>query len=305
MVGGIAPGDEAAPLEDAPAPRARRRGRWIAGATAGALIVAAIAVIAASSTGSAHHDARSPLQVLAAATARTTAGTVHAELVERLDTGTVTGITTRGALDEDLHHDHSQATYSLAVPNDATLDKTKIELRIVDGKEYVTESGIDLPHHAHWVGGPESQAASSSAAFGSTDPASGLDYLSARKRNPRATGRVTIDGDDTTEYAFDLDLAAVTERAAQQHHQKLTASDRRALDSLRRVPARAWVDTSDHVRRFSLAVAVTEGDEHTRESIRIDYSRFGEHFSVHPPDPRDTISSAEYQAYLKAHPEAG
>jgi hypothetical protein len=53
-----------------------------------------------------------------------------------------------------------------------------------------------------------------------------------------------------------------------------------------------------------LSVDVTESGEHSRMSIVLDFSRFGEQVDVHAPAASDTISATEYARYQKAHPDS-
>ena len=88
----------------------------------------------------------------------------------------------------------------------------------------------------------------------------------------------------------------------QQRHEELTADDRRELASLRHVPARAWIDGANNVRRFAIDVAVDDVGKPVYESTVEDLSHFGEHITVRPPAPGDTVSAAEYRRYQAAHP---
>jgi hypothetical protein len=288
------PGVPIADLQPPAPAQPRRRWRWLVGS------VVAIALVLVTVVATAQHASKSPLEVLTAASGRTTgSGTARVSSVETL----VTNGKSVEILDVAGATDFARKASSLTM---STRGHSVLDLRQVAGVTYMSSSLVDLPDSAHWIAirpadlklGPDDSA------LGSNDPSSGLKYLSAIKGNPRVVGHDQIDGVDTTHYTFTVDLRAYMDRAARASKamgSSLTGSAVEQLGrfvDLKKLPAAAWLDGDGRVRRFVLTIGASQGGESFKAVSTITFSHFDEPVSVSAPPPSDTIPFSRFPNFL-------
>ena len=274
-------------LEPVPSVRGRRR-TWVAPVVV--LIVVAV-VIGALVIGRGS-DARSAVLVLRDAPARTT--DAASARIESIETLTIDG-RTRPVIDIAGASDYRHKAVSLTLSG---AGGTVEEIRVVAGVTYVSSALADLPDGAHWVSvTPADVKIDSNArnALGSSDPGSGLQFMSAVKGDPRVVGHARLAGVGVTHYTFRLDLKNFIERQSQATERLgvsgLVASLRKleSLVDLTRVPGEAWIDVDGRVRRFDFSISVSQGGQSVKIANSVRFSHFDEPVRVEPPPASDTV----------------
>jgi hypothetical protein len=287
------PADVIAPLvepETVPEPRRARKSLWIMSAVL--VVVVGTAVVAVAGSGSRW---KSAVAVLSDASARTTgSGTAHITSVETVTGGGVSETPVRVEGDEDFKN----KTASVTIFNHA--DEPIESLRSVRGVGYVstTLAGVPLPGGAHWMSitpADEKADASLAGSLGSSDPSSGLQFLSAIAGDPRVLDHDAIDGVKATHYAFTLNLQSYFDRVGSATTAMGVPSIASALEQLKalvdltKLPGEAWIDADGRVRRFTLTIELSEGGQTIKAVADIRFTGFGEPLAVAPPAAADTV----------------
>src|SRR5262249_55327122 len=136
-------------------------------------------------------------------------------------------------------------------------------IRVIGGVTYISAPGVALPNNSHWVSlRPKDLGLSSGQSpLGSNDPNSGLQYLSAVQGDPRALGSASIDGVDTTHYAFTIDIKSSMDQMSRASGKlgvpSLGGGELNGLLDLTKIPAQAWIDHDGRVRQFQMTIAVS------------------------------------------------
>jgi hypothetical protein len=283
-------------LETPPAPRARPH-RWIWVSS----LVVVVAVVAAAVAVTGRHSTKSPLAVLSAASARTTASrTARTSMVETISTNGISLEALRMSGTTDWARKASTSTMS-------SRGKSIMEIRQVAGVSYLATGMVPLPGGARWIAIRPSDAKLSGgqSPLGTSDPNAGLQYLSAIKGNPRVVGKETIAGTDTTHYVFTIDLQAFFARMAKASKSLGTGALGSSLGQLARivdltkVPSAAWIDGRGRVRQFEFTIVASQGGQTAKVSAVISYSHFDEPVSISAPPASETIPFSQFPDFYK------
>jgi len=279
-------------------PEPPRRRSTLATATAFVVLAAAISTTAIAVSSA----TEAPASILRAAPASTeSAGSARmtSKVTMTIDGGTldildVAGVTDFRTGDENLV---------------MTSPAVRQQLRLIDHVEYLSTPLMHLPHGAHWLRvTPHDLGRDSSqiAGMGSSDPSSGLAFLSADTHGATSLGKTTLDGVPVTHYKFDLDLTTLTSVLGQGVGKLGLANLQSAIDQLssltdlRHLPGEAWIDASNRVRRFAYTLVIKSGGTTVSERSDSRFTDFGVPVVVHAPDSHDVVPfSAVPDAFQK------
>jgi len=275
-------------LEELSPPRSRHPRFW-AGAVV--LVVVVTAAAALTLTGTPY---KSAVVVLSEAAARTTgSGTARSSTVESL---TIDGVTNK-PLDVEASEDfgHKSARLTLFDGHGNAIETA----RTIAGVTYVSIPGAPdrLPGGAHWVSitPADMKLDPSVASLGSSDPSSGLQFLSAIAGSPRIVDHDPLDLVTVTHYAFTLDLQSLFDRLGKGVNALGVPAIGAALEQLKslvdltKVPGEAWIDTDGRVRRFTMTLNVAEAGRMLNVVSDTRFSHFDEPVTVPAPPASDTV----------------
>jgi hypothetical protein len=133
------------------------------------------------------------------------------------------------------------------------------------------------------------------ASLGSSDPSSGLQFLSAIAGSPTVVDHDVINGVKATHYAFTLDMQSYFDRMGSATTALGVPTIAAALEQLKalvdltKLPGEAWIDADGRVRRFTLTIRLSEGGQTLSAVADIRFSDFGEPVAVAPPAAADTV----------------
>jgi hypothetical protein len=111
-----------------------------------------------------------------------------------------------------------------------------------------------------------------------SDPGELLDYLRATASGSVADlGQARVDGFQTTRYHAQLDLSKLADAvpAAERPALQQTLSALKQHTSLARMPIDVWIDSSHHVRRFTLVERLTTSGKTSTVDIQADFPDYG------------------------------
>jgi hypothetical protein len=190
---------------------------------------------------------------------------------------------------------------------------TVLEIRQERDVSYMSTPLVALPDGAHWivVRPADLRLGSGPSGLGSTDPSSGLQYLSAIKGNPVVAGHEQVDGTDTTHYTFTIDLEAFLARLAKGSKALGANAFGSSLEQLRgvvdlaKLPAQAWIDGDGRVRKFRYDLNASQGGESVKVAAVLTFSHFNEPVSVSPPPASDTITFSQFPGFFTELGSAG
>ncbi len=265
------------------------------------LIVAVVAVLLAGLVGAGALFVTSTKQQSAASVLRVAGASTKTAGSATFTATTSIAIGGRAAqvitLDGRQDFAHGRADIVMTVPDSAAGTGT-MELRLVDGVEYVALPAALSSTSAHWLKispGDLGLDGAATGPLGSNNPTDDLSFLSGLAGDPQIVGTETQDGVEVTHYRFTIDLTKVAKDLG-------TASDKlgssqlsqglRALDGLvdlTKLPAEAWIDSSHRVRRFRMTIAIDVAGQSMTEVEDIRYGDFGTPVDVTAPDPADVV----------------
>lgn len=113
----------------------------------------------------------------------------------------------------------------------------------------------------------------------------------------QSLGRRTIDGVTTTglRATFDLSKVAATLPASEQRSAASAIASIEKLTGLRYLPAEAWVDSSQHLRRIVMTATGHVAGQPFSENIRLDFVKYGlEPVPTAPPAAEVANITSEY-----------
>jgi len=261
---------------------AQRWDRWLWAAMLGAFVVSAV-VIVTLTMGPGSESVAAALRDAPGLT--TASGTARFQMTMTLtaDGVTVTPLQLEGAI--DFEHKSSQLT----LPARGRLVE---ELRQTGGLVYLASPFVELPAGAHWVaittddkkGNPQINQE-----FASTDPSSGLQFLSG-VNDARVLDHLPIDGVDVTHYGFTLDLESLINQLGNSSGAFGSALDEvKSMVDLAHVPGEVWIDTEGRVRRFLIRIDASVSGKSVSAVEVLHFSNFDEPVTVDPPASNDTL----------------
>jgi hypothetical protein len=281
----------------------RRRPFWIALAV---VVVAIPTMIIATSGG----ESESPLEVLAAASARTTgSSTARMTSVESITADGITEEVIDLAGEIDFTENASASTLS-------SRGQLFAEHRFIGGVAYMSSPFVGLPKGAHWIAvGAEDTGLLSSAGLGSSEPdtrlgssypITGLKFLSAIEGDAEVAGREKeLDGTETTKYTFTLDLETYFDDVANAPDETGGPLEIGPFESLgggidlSNVSAAAWIDGDGRVRKLVITLEQSGGGYDLTDDNTYEFSHFDEPVSISAPAPFETIPESEYPSFFR------
>jgi hypothetical protein len=293
-----APPIPVADLEASEPPSSRPRRRWLWATS----LVAVVAVVGAAIVVTTGHSSKSPLAVLTAASGRTTgSGTARMSSVERITENGESFEVANLSGAADFGHKTSSITMS-------SRGSDLLEMRQVGGVSYMSTSLVDLPGGAEWIAIRPSdlKIGADESPLGSSDPSSGLQFLSAIKGDPREVGHEQVDGTDTTHYRFTIDLESFfdlmskSSKALGTDSFAASAEQLRGIIDLAKLPAQAWIDGEGRVRKFEFEMRASQGGESIKVVSIMTFSHFDEPVSVSAPPASDVIPFSEFPDFFSS-----
>jgi hypothetical protein len=291
-------------LEDvAPTPRRGRGALW-ATAVVVLVVVAATAVIVG--TGS---STKSAAVVLREAQGRTTGkGTAHmvADMTFTVDGDTRHPFT--------IEADSNFATKAVHMTFRSAAGADYYEMRVVNETAYISSALVDLPGGTHWVAITPADLTldkNAGATAGSSDPSSGLKYLSGFTGIPRVVDHDPLDGVKVTHYAFDLNLKPILDQTGRATSALGVGSIENGLAALgnlvdlTKVPGEAWIDGNGRVRKFEYSIAVSAEGQNVKVVADLSFSHFDEPVAIEAPAPSDTVPFAKARDFFSRLMKAG
>jgi hypothetical protein len=270
-----------------------RKGQpWVRGMSAALVIVVVAAAIVLVIAGS---HTKSAVVVLSSAPARTTgSGTAHMRVVETITAGG----TTQTLLHLDGGRDFDRQVGSMTVFN--RFDEPIETIRAVGGVSYLSMQvpGVSLPGGTHWVSITPADlklSADLAKSMGSTDPSSGLAFLSAVNGDPRVLDHDPLDGTNVVHYGFTIDLESFLDHMSAATSAAGVPAFASALEQLKseldltKLPAQAWIDSDGRVRKFTITLEVSHDGDTAKVVLDFRFSNFGEPFTVAAPAAADTV----------------
>jgi hypothetical protein len=188
-----------------------------------------------------------------------------------------------------------------------TQGKTILDIRQDAGVTYMSSAYVLLPNGAHWVAVRPSdlKLSQGQSPLGSSDPSSGLQYLSAIKGNPVVAGHDRIDGNDTTHYKFTIDIDGFLHRLAEGSKAALgsdafgsSLEQLRGVVDLTKLPAEAWIDGDGRVRQFEFDLSASQGGQSVKVVAVLKFSHFDEPVSVSAPPASETMPFSQFPAFF-------
>jgi hypothetical protein len=272
--------------------------RRVTGWTAAVTVL--VLALGACGGGAGERSEPDPGTLISASVDRTSRGTaaVSAKVALRRGDDSATIQTMEGEQDFEAQSS-SLSIMSPLSRFDPSLADQHIDMIGIGNGAYQRIEGLELPAGKEWVAYSSADfgvTESDRQAFGSGDPADGLQFLSG-VRKAREVGTAEVRGTPTTKYAVTIDLDRMMDLLA-KGSKVLSPQFGRMLKQLRaevdlaNLPGAVWLDGQGRVRRFEYSI-----DAPNQQGISTvattEFYDFGEPVSIVAPPVDETVPFAE------------